>query len=79
MGGSRARARLTEGSFAETMVFRQRSDSGKASATITTFTLSSTVGVHSFMPAQVGELCVSLVADFALEGLDGRVDVGVLL
>lgn len=74
-----ALTRLTEGSFAETMVFRQRSDSRESLATITTFTLGATIGVHSFMAAQVGELRVGLVAHFALEGLDRRVDVRVLL
>jgi hypothetical protein len=35
--------------------------------------------VHAFVATQVGELGVGLVADFALERLDRRVDVGVLL
>lgn len=35
--------------------------------------------MHALVPAQVAELCVSLEADLTLEGLDGGVNVGVLL
>lgn len=35
--------------------------------------------MHSLVPAEIGELRVGLVADLALEGLDTRMDVSVLL
>jgi hypothetical protein len=34
--------------------------------------------MHSFVPAQVGELCVALEADLAAERLHRAVDVSVL-
>ena len=44
-----------------------------------TFDLHPAVGVHPLVTAQVGELSVGFVAHLAPEGLDGAVDVGVLL
>ena len=40
---------------------------------------SLAAGPHPFVTTQVRELCVSLEADLALEGLDAAVDVSVLL
>ncbi len=36
-------------------------------------------GMHALVPAEVRKLGVTLEADLAAEGLDGAVDVGVLL
>ena len=41
--------------------------------------LHPAVGVHPLVPAEVGELGVTLEADLTAEGLHGAVDVRVLL
>lgn len=40
--------------------------------------LHTTVGVHTLVSAQIGELRVRLKTNFALEGFHAAVDVGVL-
>lgn len=47
--------------------------------TLVALDLHATVHVHPLVPAQVGELRVSLAANFAPEGLHARVDMLVLL
>lgn len=57
----------------------QRSYGAEALAALVTLDLHATVGMHALVPAQVRELSVRLEADLALERLDRRVDVRVLL
>ena len=54
-------------------------DRAEGLAALVTLDLHAAVGVHPLVAAQVGELRVALEADLAAEGLDGAVDVGVLL
>ncbi len=54
-------------------------DCGEGLTAFMALDLGAAVGVHSLVPAQIGELRVALEADFASEGLDGAVDVCVLL
>ena len=51
----------------------------KSLSTVTALDLLTTVGVHSLVTTQVGELRVRLETDFALERLDAAVDVLMLL
>ena len=60
-------------------MFVQRHDSRERLSTVSATDLLSAVGVHSLVPAQVGELRVGLTADVAAEWLDAAVDVLVLL
>ena len=48
-------------------------------STVTALDLLTTVGVHSLVTTQVGELRVRLEADLALERLDAGVNVLMLL
>ena len=66
------------GRVAESLVLGQRSYGAEGLTATLTFDLVSAVGVHAFVAAEVGELSVGFEADFALEGLDAGVDVGVL-
>ena len=51
----------------------------KRLSAVGTFDLLSAVGVHPLVPTEIGELGVRLKADLALEGLNGAVDVLMLL
>lgn len=57
----------------------QRGDGAERLAALRTLDLHATVAVHALVAAQIRELRVRLQADLALERLDGRVDVRVLL
>lgn len=57
----------------------QRSYGAEALAALVALDLHAAVGMHALVPAQVRELGVRLEADLALERLDRRVDVRVLL
>ena len=57
----------------------QRSYGAEALAALVALDLHAAVGMHALVPAQVRELGVRLKADLALERLDRRVDVRVLL
>ena len=63
----------------EPPVFGQRGHRAEGLAALVAFYLHPAVGVHPLVTAQVGELSVGFVADLAPEGLDGAVDVSVLL
>lgn len=65
--------------LAESSVFGQTRHGGEGLAALGALDLHPAVGVHALVPAEVGELGVALEADFAAEGLDGTVDVRVLL
>lgn len=67
------------GGIAEALVLGQRGDRAERLAALGALDLHATVAVHSLVAAQVRELRVRLQADLALERLDGRVDVRVLL
>ena len=60
-------------------MLRQAGDCAEGLTALVTLDLHPAGGMHSLVPAQVGELRVALEADLAAEGLDGAVDVGVLL
>lgn len=64
---------------AESLVFGEGGDRGEGLPTFGTLDLQPTVRVHTFVATQIAELRVRLEAHLALEGLDGGVDVGVLL
>ena len=65
--------------IAESLMFGEGGDRGKGLSTLGTLYLQPTISVHTFVATQVTELRVRLEAYLALEGLDGGVDVGVLL
>lgn len=67
------------GRIAEALVLGQRGDRAERLAALGALDLHATVAVHALVAAQVRELRVRLQADLALERLDGRVDVRVLL
>jgi hypothetical protein len=64
---------------AKPSVLRQAGHRAEGLPALVTFDLHPAGGVHPLVPAQVGELRVALEADLATEGLDGAVDVRVLL
>lgn len=74
MSGLRRCVRVTE-----SLVLGERGDGAELGAALGAGDLHAAFGVHALVPAEIGELGVGLEADFALEGLDAAVDVGVLL
>lgn len=70
---------VSKSSFAESFVLAQRRDRGERLTAVLALYLLPAVGVHALVPAEVGELCVGLEADLALERLDAAVDVLMLL
>ena len=50
----------------------------KCLSTKSAFHLRTAIGVHSFMSAKIGELCIGLEANFTLKWFDGRMNMHVL-
>ena len=66
------------GTVAVTLVLVQRMNRRERLSTVTALDLLTTVGVHSLVTTQVGELRVRLETDLALERFDARVHVLML-
>lgn len=79
LGVGRRRRRRHGGRVAESFVFGQRGAGAECLAALGALDLHATIGVHSFVAAQIRELRVRLGADFALERFERRMDVRVLL
>lgn len=73
------RERCLAGGITKPFMLGQRRNRAEALSALAALDLDAAVGVHALVPAQVRELGVRLEADFALERLHRRVDVGVLL
>lgn len=67
------------GRITESLVLGERRYGAEALSALVALDLHAAVGMHALVPAQVRELGVRFEAHLALERLDRRVDVGVLL
>lgn len=70
---------ISKSAFTEAFVFAQRGNCRKGLAAVLTFNLLTTVGVHSLVATEIGELGVGFETDFTLEWFDTAVDVLMLL